>query len=266
VTGGLYRWPEAARFGRVVPKSKFYEHATVPAAVREKFVSEVQRITWAYKLAENTINLPGTSVVPEIQVFQIDAKGTDVSESVLAAIDKAVKTPIIFEVNRGEGASRRTRMIAAHKALSAGTAKLGAYYSTEWQQDDIGRDPLPTAIDLPALYARLLESLTPLTARPGEDAAEMSVRLESARKLEREVAALEQKLRAEPQLNRKVEIRRTLKTKQAALAALTSRPDKPAPGPGAGRAELNRGTGGEAPHDVARPDGSEHRQDRRTVP
>ena len=47
----------------------------MPAAVREKFVAEVQRITWAYKLAENTINLPGTSAVPEIQVFQIDAKG-----------------------------------------------------------------------------------------------------------------------------------------------------------------------------------------------
>jgi hypothetical protein len=41
------------------------------------------------------------------------------------------------------------------------------------------------------------------------------------------VAALEQRLRAEPQLNRKIEIRRILKTKQAALAALTS----PSPGP-----------------------------------
>jgi len=227
VTAGLYRWPEAARFGRVVPKTEFYEHATVPAAVREKFVSEVQRITWAYKLAENTVNLSGTSAVPEIQVFRIDAKGRDVAESILAAIDKAVKTPIIFEVNRGEGAARHTRMIAAHKALSIGTAKLGSYHSTEWFQHDAGRQPLPTAIDLPALYARLIESLTSLTARPGEDATEIAARLESIRKLEREVAALERKLRSEPQLNRKVEIRRTLKSKQAALAVLIG----PSPGP-----------------------------------
>jgi Domain of unknown function (DUF4391) len=226
VTGGLYRWPEAARFGRVVPKSKFYEHATVPAAVREKFVSEVQRITWAYKLAENTVNLSGTSAVPEIQVFQIDAKGSDISESVLAAIDKAVKTPIIFEVTRADGSAR---MVAAHKGPGSGTAKLGAYYTTRWQPDDAGRQPLPTAIDLPSLYVGLLESLAPLTARPGEDATEIAARLESVRKLEREVAALERKLRAEPQLNRKVEIRRTLKTKQAALAALTS-PSGPVPG------------------------------------
>ena len=83
--------------------------------MREKFVAEVQRITWAYKLAETTINLPGTTAVPEIQVFQIDAKGDDVSESVLAAIDKAVKTPIIFEITRGDGPERRTRMVATHK-------------------------------------------------------------------------------------------------------------------------------------------------------
>jgi Domain of unknown function (DUF4391) len=230
VTGGLYRWPEAARFARVVPKSKFYEHATVPAAVREKFVSEVQRITWAYKLAENTINLPGTSVVPEIQVFQIDAKGTDVSESVLAAIDKAVKTPMIFEISQGDAPVRRTRMAAAHKTPGSAAAKLGTYYTSEWQTDHTDRKPLPTAIDLPALYARLLESLTPLRPRPGEEAAEMAARLESVRKLEREVAALEQRLRAEPQFNRKVEIRRTLKSKQAALTALVS----PSPGPVSG--------------------------------
>ena len=227
MTGGLYRWPEAARFGRVVPKAKFYEQGTVPTAVREKFIAEVQRITWSYKLAEKTINLPGTSVVPEIQVFQIDAKGTDVSEPVLAAIDKAVKTPIIFEITQGDAPARRTRMVAAHKTPGSAAAKLSTYYTSEWQPDDADLKPLPTASDLPALYARLLESLTSLTARPGEDAAEMAARLESVRKLEREIAALEQKLRAEPQLNRKVEIRRALKSKQAALAVLIS----PFPGP-----------------------------------
>jgi hypothetical protein len=226
VSGRLYRWPEAARFGRIVPKAKFYEQGTVPAAAREKFIAEVQRITWAYKLAENTISLPGTSAVPEIQVFQIDAKGDDVSPLVLTAIDKAVRTPIIFEITRADGSARRTRMVAAHKVLSYGTAKLSMYNTTGWQPEDIGRQPLPTAIDLPALYTGLLESLTPLAARPGEHATELAARLESVRKLEREIAALEQKLRAEPQLNRKVEIRRALKTKQAALAALIS----PVPG------------------------------------
>ena len=35
MTDVLYRWPEAAKFGRRVPKEKFYEHGTVSTAVRE---------------------------------------------------------------------------------------------------------------------------------------------------------------------------------------------------------------------------------------
>ncbi|CAM3282929.1 DUF4391 domain-containing protein [Williamsia muralis] len=219
----LYRWPTAAKFGSRVPKEKFYSHGTVSTAVREKFIAEVQRITWAYKLAESTINLAGSIAVPEIQVFEIDAKGNDVTEPVLTAIDTAIPFPIIFEINRGDGETLSTRMVAAHKQLSSGATKIGAYYSTDWQSARTERQPLPTSITLPALYTALLDPLTPVAARPGEDVSEVAVRLETVRKLEREIAALERKLRTEPQFNRKVELRRALKTKQAELTVLVER-------------------------------------------
>lgn len=217
MTDILYRWPEAAKFGRRVPKEKFYERGTVSTAVREKFINEVQRITWAYKLAEATINLPGTSAVPEIQVFTIDAKTDDVSEGVLGPIDRAIPFPIIFEIARHRADQPETRTVAAHKQLGVGTPKLSAYYSTGWQPGGTGRQAMPTAITLPALYAALLQPLTPITARPGEEMSDVADRLATVRKLEREVASLERKLRTEPQLNRKVELRRTLKTKQHEL-------------------------------------------------
>ena len=217
MTALLYRWPVAAKFGRTVPKTKFYKQGTVPGAVRDKFVSEVQRITWAYKLAQSTINLPGNADVPEIQVFQIDTKGDAVGDYALAAIDKAVKTPIIFEIVTGEGDEQRIRMAASHKQVGTATPKLSAYYTTDWQPQDTERQPLPTAISLPSLYAALLTPLTPVSARPGEELSDVAARLQAVRKLEREVASLERKLRAESQLNRKVELRRALKTKQAEL-------------------------------------------------
>lgn len=216
----LYHWPEAAKFGRRVPKEKFYEHGTVNTALREKFISDVQRITWSYKVAEATINLPGTAAVPEVQVFTIDAKASDVGEAVLNAIDKAIPFPIIFEITRQRAGSTEVRMVAAHKQLGTGTPKLSGYYSTGWQPADTTRQPLPTAITLPALYTALLQPMTPLTPRPGEEMSEVADRLAAARKLEREIAALERKLRTEPQLNRKVELRRELKERQAALTAL----------------------------------------------
>ena len=214
VTGPcLYRWPNSARYGKAIPKTKFYEHGKVNTALRERFVVEVQRITWAYKLAENTINLPGSAAVPELQVFEIEAKGKDVSDVVLAAIDKAVKTPIIFELSR----SGEVRLAAAHKA----TARPGAYFTTTWLPAESNRAPLPPAINISSLYSALLTPLVPVAAQAGEDVAAIADRVEAARKLEREIAVLERNLRNEPQLNRKVELRRILKTKKATLASLT---------------------------------------------
>lgn len=217
MTDLLYRWPAAAAFGRRVPKERFYEHGTVTTALREKFVSEVQRITWEYKLAEATISLPGSAAVPEVQVFKIDAKTDDVSEPVLSAIDKAIQFPIIFEITRDGANGWDIRMVAAHKQLSTGAPKLSPYYSTGWQLTNTERQPLPIAISLSSLYTALLEPLTQVAMRPGEEMSEVAARLETMRKLEREIAALERKLRNERQLNRKIELRRTLKTKQAEM-------------------------------------------------
>jgi hypothetical protein len=213
----LYKWPVAAKFGRRVPKEKFYEYGNVSTAVREKFVSEVQRITWAYKLAESTINLPGSATVPEIQVFQIDSKTGDVADQVLSAIDKAIQSPLIFEITRAASGGPQVRMAAAPKQLGSGHLKLGSYYSTGWLPADAQRQSLPTAISLPTLYAAIFEMLTPVVVRHGEDMSEIVDRLTVVRRLEREISALERKIRTEPQLNRKIELRRTLKTRQQEL-------------------------------------------------
>lgn len=212
----LYRWPQSAAFGRTVPKTKFYEHGNVRTALREKFIEDVQRITWAYKLAESTIRLKGTDAVPEIQVFAVETKGSDIPDDVLAAIDKSVHFPMLFEVSRGN----EVRMVAAHKTLGGATPKVGSYFTTPWLPYDAARARLPTAIDLPALYEAMLSSLLPVVTRRGESLSKAADRMDKAKKLEREIAALERKLRAEPQLNRKIELRRALKDRQAALADL----------------------------------------------
>jgi hypothetical protein len=216
----LYRWPSGARFGRVVPKTKFYEHARVSAAGRERFVAEVQRITGSYKLAEATIHLRGNDEVPEIQVFEIEAKDADVSDTVLAAIDKAVPLPIVFEVTRTVSEVVETRMMAAHKRLGGAKMRVGGYFSTPWQVAGSPRVPLPPALDLAGLYAGLLAPLLPVPLVPGEALSQTIERVEQAAKLEREIAVLERRLRAEPQLNRKVELRRQTQSRSAQLAAL----------------------------------------------
>ncbi|MFT3889728.1 MAG: DUF4391 domain-containing protein [Arachnia sp.] len=219
----LFHWPLNASFGRTVPKAKIYQHGNVRTTLRERFVEEVQRVTWAYKLAEDTIRLRGTAAVPEIQVFAVEAKGADVSDGVLAAIDKTVHFPVIFEV----GGSDRVRTVAAQKTLGK-TPTIGTYFTTAWQPADAPRRTLPTVLDLPSLYEAILASLLPVPSRVGETVRQVADRLDRAAKLRREIAALERKLRNEPQLNRKIDLRRQLKELDFGLAELTD----PAPSTG----------------------------------
>lgn len=213
----LYQWPAGARFGARVPKERFYERTASTAALREKFVAEVSRISWAYKLAAETINLPGSPEVPEIEVLQLDAKSNDISAQVLASIDKAIPNPVIFELRRDDARGGAMRMTAAHKPVGSPAPKPSDYFSTGWMPGGTPRIPLPTAITIAALYSALISPLTPLALRPGETPVVVSERLNAVRRLEREISTLERKLRSEPQLNRKVDLRRELKAKQTEL-------------------------------------------------
>lgn len=213
----LYEWPVAARFGARIPKERFYERTANSSAIREKFIAEVQRINWAYKLAEETINLLALPEVPEIEVLQLDAKASDIGGLVLASIDKAIPNPVIFEIHRDDADGRAVRMAAAYKPVGSGSPRPSAYFSTGWMRADSRRVPMPTAITMPALYSALVTPLTPIAARPGERASELAGRLDAIRKLEHKISFLERKLRSEPQLNRKMELRRELQTKQSDL-------------------------------------------------
>lgn len=217
----LYRWPAASRVDRVIPKERLYAEAGVSANAKQRFVDEVQKIRWGYKLGEESIRLRGTDAVPEIQVFEIELKGRDLSETVLATIDKAIPSPIVFELTRSVDEHHdEIEVVAAYKEPGLRGPKLSIYLHSDWQPIETLRSPLPSAIDLTVLYSQLLANLMPLQARPGEDLSDVVARLETTRSLQREITRLERKMRTEPQLNRKVELRRVLKTKQAALANL----------------------------------------------
>ena len=150
-----------------MPKSKIYLHGKPTAALRALFVAQVESITWTYKLAPETINLPAKPDVPEIEVFEIALKTADLSHAVLRCIDKAIPFPILFNL-RFEG---RTQPVAAYKRPSeakAGDWVLGDYHATPWQADATQRPPLPIALDLQGLYEHLMRAHLSLPARPGE--------------------------------------------------------------------------------------------------
>jgi hypothetical protein len=91
-----------------------------------------------------------------------------------------------------------------------GRFKAGTYYHTEWMlADRMLADALTLRLEgltMDTIYDSLIRQIAGerLAVSPGEDIREAVSRDERRRKLEREIAILEKKVRAEKQFNRQV--------------------------------------------------------------
>jgi len=206
---GLYNFPKATEFGRMLAKSKIYEHTTPSTKVKDLFVREVEKITWAYKLAPQTVNLPASDGVQEIQVFILTLKNGTLSHEVLQTIDKAIPSPILFILNY----NGKSRYMAAYKRQSeADKSKwvVSSYFKTEWVNETEEKAELPIVLNMGALYQTFLQAIIPLPFRKEESLAELVSRADQLRTKEREAKKIESRIKKEKQFNRRVELNRTL--------------------------------------------------------
>ena len=215
----LFEYTKNTAFGRVLPKTKIYEHGKPSAATKSLFVKHVEQIKWQYKLAPETINIKSTKAVPEIQVFTLALKEPTLKTDVLRCIDQAIAYPIIFELTF----NNKVKAIAAYKRPNEADASkwvLGSYLESDWLPATTPRNPLPPALDLEALYAQLLKPLIALKALPKESLQQQMARLEQIRSKQRELEKCEAKLNKEKQFNRKVELNAVCRKIQQEIAYL----------------------------------------------
>lgn len=215
-------YPKQAVFGRTLPKNKIYEHSGANTRLKDLFVKQVEQIVWQYKLAPETINLPARLGVPELQIFSIQLKTSELNLDVLRCIDGAVQFPIIFELSF----DGRTKVIAAYKRPNESDASrwvLSDYFATAWLPSDCERAAMPLALDLGGLYEQLLHSLIPTPARLQESLADLVARVELIAAKQHEVEKVASRLAKEKQFNRKVEINAHLRRLKNELEELTGR-------------------------------------------
>ena len=215
----FFNYPKVAAFGKVLPKSKVYEHAKASSKLRQLFVDQVDKIVWQYKLAPETINLNATNAVAEIQIFRIGLRAKELDEDVLRAIDRAIAFPIVFELTYG---SKRKTIAAYKRPSEADSAKwvVSEYFRTQWESEDNPRKPLPPALNLGGLYDKLLSELVPAEAGADEPIAARIERLEAVRAKQREVERIKARLAREKQFNKRVAINAELREATNELKSL----------------------------------------------
>jgi len=209
----MFNLPETTLVNKKIPKNKFYEKLQADRNLKEKFVRQVDYILWKHKLSRHTINISPTKEVEEIQVFEVHLKQKNLSREVLENIDRAIPYPILFVlVYRDE-----VRLAIAYKKRSKQLEDrfvVDSYYYSPWQKiKDVSLDLLK-GLDLKAVYENIIKNLLPGSKESITNLEQAIEKQKATDRLKREIAALEAKIRREPQFNRKVEYNLKLQKKR----------------------------------------------------
>lgn len=217
----MFGFPVSTEFNKRIPKQKFYENIEVSPAVKRIFVEQIHIIYWRNKLAAATLNLAAGDAVTEIEIFEVKLNTPQLDEAVLRQIDKAIPYHILFVLTY-EGKAQA--WIGYKEATSGGnTFKVNRYYHTEWMPEN----ELQFSVDglnMDAVYESLVRQIAGerLQALSHESLKESVGRDEERRRLEKQIAALENKLHKEKQLNRKMELNAELKRLKKELAEINA--------------------------------------------
>ena len=203
--------PQSTEFNKRIPKQKFYEHITVSPALKKSFVDQIRMIYWRNKVAATTVNLAPGTIVDEVEVFEIKLNSASLDEAVLRQIDREISYHIIFLLE-DEGKLQAWTAYKEKTPTANAVFKVGKYYHTEWMTEA----EMPIRIDglnLDAVYENFVRQIAgdALKADSGESLKASVERDEKKKQLEKQIAALENKMRREKQLNRQMEMNAELK-------------------------------------------------------
>ena len=219
----MFDYPPSTIVNRPIPKSKILERAHPTTRLKELLTHQIQQILWHAKLAPETIRIPATHQVPEIQIFHLHLKGKEIHPDLLQLLDKTIPQPILFTIETSE---RKLAHSAAHKRPSEADASqwvVGSRFTSDFiPAEKLARLPLPTALDLSRLYTALLSPLLPLTPWRTESLSGLIERCGAHQSLLRRIALLTAKVNREKQFNRRVTLNQELNTLKAELDAITA--------------------------------------------
>lgn len=215
----MFNYPKKTHFRRVLPKNKIYAHTKASKALQTRFVDQVVKITWLCKLAPETLNVPASKTVQEIEIFEIQLKQADIHGDILRAIDCTIRHPIAY-ILRFQNQVRYTMPSKRPNEADSNKWVLGEYFSTDWQAFVAPTDDLPIALNIGALYEQLLRAHLSIPARPDESLTDQVTRITALQQKQREADQLESRLHKAKQFNRKVELNQQLRSLKSEVEAL----------------------------------------------
>lgn len=209
--------PTSTALNKRIPKQKFYEHSDISPALKKTFSEQVKSIHWRNKIAPDVLSLAAGKEVEELEVFELRLTDAQVDEVVLRLIDRAIPYHILFLLIWED----RMRLAIAYKetpAAKSASVRVERYYYTDWLP--MGEVVLRLeGLSMDAVYECLVRRIAgealgdARTSTLRESVAEQGRR----ERFEKQIAALETKIRQEKQPKKKFGLVQQLRVLQTLM-------------------------------------------------
>ena len=205
----MTEFPVSTRVNRRVPKEAFYKHLTLTAALKDKFVTDVDRIVIENSLSNDSLNLNAPSEIKEILVLSVTLKKQEFDGKIVEAIAKQNPHKLLFVL-----------VFEDKKKLALYHSKL---YNTDWtNENEISLKLNGSSLD--EIWQSFIEQ-TALYRERAENASSLSIderlaRQERITKLEKLIEKTEKSAWKETQPKKKFDLYSKLKAYKKELEDL----------------------------------------------
>lgn len=192
--------PKECVVDKFIPKKIFYEKVSLSSNLKQEFVDKVDKIYWKYKISEDTLNISKTENVEEIEIFELTLKEKVNCQNIIKVITRNIPYIILFEIYYND----EVQYAIKHN---------DDIYFTNWNEKI---DFNFNGIDLNVVYENIIRSVTNIS----EQSNNIDEELEKDKKLkevQKEIERLENKMKAEKQFNKKVELNKQIIEKKHEL-------------------------------------------------
>lgn len=214
----ILNFPASTHVDRLVPKTAFYKNLEINARLKTRFVEDVERIEWLYKLAPSTMNVNDGKLVHEIVVFQVQLKAEDTPDDVFLTIDRQMPRHVVFLLRFAD----RGRLLLNYKEwadVDKTRFNILKTFRTEWMPLAEVKLALEGST-LDGIYEAFAGQVSGFGTHKAEDTKQILALQDEIARKRRTAEALQKRVRNEKQFARQMELNSEARTLKREIAKL----------------------------------------------
>lgn len=185
--------PKGCIVDKFIPKKIFYEKISLSSNLKQEFVDKIDKIYWKYKISEDTLNISKTENVEEIEIFELTLKEKVNCQNIIKVITRNIPYIILFE-------------ICYNDEVQYAIKHNDDIYFTNWNEKINFNF---NGIDLNVVYENIIRNITNISEQSNNIDEELK-KCKKLKRIQKEIERIENKMKAEKQFNKKVELNKSI--------------------------------------------------------